>query len=89
MRAHMNAGKIGDTEKPMLVRLLQYKYPSSTAYMPDLDVISEAMGHMYALRPDHLLWIMLIMLIPGLLRPIRHLSPSPTSSGSSVVGLIS
>ncbi|KIM73902.1 hypothetical protein PILCRDRAFT_717573 [Piloderma croceum F 1598] len=48
MRAHMNAGKIGDTEKPMLVRLLQYKYPFSTEYMPDLDVISEAMGHMIA-----------------------------------------
>ena len=43
----MNAGKIGDSEKPMLVRLLQYKYASSTEYMPDLDIISEAMGHMY------------------------------------------
>jgi hypothetical protein len=48
MRAQINAGKIGDFEKPMLARLLQYKYPSSTEYMPDLDVVSEAMGHMYA-----------------------------------------
>ena len=48
MRAHMNAGKIGDSEKPMLLRLLQYKYASSSSeYMPDLDIISEAMGHMY------------------------------------------
>ena len=47
MRAHMNAGKIGDSEKPMLLRLLQYKYASSSEYMPDLDIISEAMGHMY------------------------------------------
>lgn len=45
MRAQINAGKIGDSEKPMLVRLLQYKY-SSDQSMPDLDIISEAMGHM-------------------------------------------
>lgn len=42
----MNAGKIGDSEKPMLVRLLKHKYGSSTEPMPDLDIISEAMGHM-------------------------------------------
>jgi hypothetical protein len=47
MRAQMNAGKIGDSEKPMLFRLLQHKY-SPTENMPDADVISEAMGHMYA-----------------------------------------
>jgi hypothetical protein len=52
MRAQMNAGKIGDNDKPMLARLLQYKYPSSNEYMPDLDIISEAMGHMYAFCLD-------------------------------------
>jgi hypothetical protein len=46
MRAHLNAGKLGDSEKPMLFRLLQHKYTASSEYMPDLDIISEAMGHM-------------------------------------------
>ena len=45
-RAQMNAGKIGDSEKPLLSRLLQSKY-SPTESMPDLDIISEAMGHMF------------------------------------------
>ncbi|KZP09980.1 cytochrome P450 [Athelia psychrophila] len=46
-RAQMNAGKIGDSEKPLLSRLLQAKYSTSES-MPDLDIISEAMGHMVA-----------------------------------------
>ncbi|KAF9463724.1 cytochrome P450 [Collybia nuda] len=48
MRAQMNAGKIGESEKiPMLQRLLQHRY-SSTVPMPDHDIISECMGHMIA-----------------------------------------
>jgi hypothetical protein len=44
----MNAGQISEAEKvPMLHRLLQHRYPSSNTVMPDLDIISEAMGHMY------------------------------------------
>ncbi|KAF8887241.1 cytochrome P450 [Gymnopilus junonius] len=48
MRAQMNAGKIGDSEKlPMLQRLLGYCY-SPTEQMPDHDVISECIGHCMA-----------------------------------------
>lgn len=48
MRAELNAGKLGESEKiPMLRRLLQHKYSSEQA-MPDHDIISEMMGHMYA-----------------------------------------
>ncbi|KAF9443296.1 cytochrome P450 [Macrolepiota fuliginosa MF-IS2] len=48
MRAQMNAGKIGESEKiPMLQRLLQYRY-SSNELMPDHDIISECMGHLIA-----------------------------------------
>jgi hypothetical protein len=46
MRAQMNAGKIGESEKiPMLQRLIQYRY-SSNELMPDHDIISECMGHL-------------------------------------------
>lgn len=48
----MNAGKIGDSEKPLLSRLLQAKYSTSES-MPDLDIISEAMGHMFVSRFSH------------------------------------
>lgn len=50
MRAQMNAGKLEEeVEKPkhMLVRLLQHRYNGSDELMPDLDIISEAMGHMF------------------------------------------
>jgi len=48
MRAQINAGKLGESEKvPMLQRLLQYRYASSNQLMPDHDIISESMGHMY------------------------------------------
>lgn len=47
MRAQLNAGYLGEPEKlPMLRRLLQYKYSPEKA-MPDHDIISELMGHMY------------------------------------------
>lgn len=52
MRAQMNAGKLTeDAEKPkyMLDRLLRHKYNGSNELMPDLDIISEAMGHMLAI----------------------------------------
>ncbi|KAG6830124.1 hypothetical protein H0H87_009094 [Tephrocybe sp. NHM501043] len=49
MRAQMNAGKINETDKvPMLHRLLRYQYPTTSALMPDHDIISECMGHMIA-----------------------------------------
>ncbi|KAF8886937.1 cytochrome P450 [Infundibulicybe gibba] len=49
MRAQMNAGKLGESEKtPMLRRLLEYRYSSSNELMPDHDIISECMGHMIA-----------------------------------------
>jgi hypothetical protein len=48
MRAQINAGKLGESEKvPMLQRLLQYCYVSSNQLMPDHDIISESTGHMY------------------------------------------
>lgn len=48
MRAELNAGKLGESEKiPLLRRLLQHKYSSEQA-MPDHDIISEMMGHMIA-----------------------------------------
>ena len=46
----MNAGKIGDAEKaPMLQRLLQYRYSPNSELMPERDIISECMGHLYVL----------------------------------------
>jgi hypothetical protein len=46
MRAHLNAGNLGESEKiPLLQRLLQHKYSPENA-MPDRDIISEMMGHM-------------------------------------------
>ncbi|OAX38861.1 cytochrome P450 [Rhizopogon vinicolor AM-OR11-026] len=48
MRAQLNAGNLGESEKsPMLRRLLQHKY-SPEKDMPDHDIISEMMGHMIA-----------------------------------------
>ena len=48
MRAQMNAGKLDESEKvPLLQRLLQYRYAPSNVMMPDHDIISEAMGHMF------------------------------------------
>jgi hypothetical protein len=45
----MNAGKFGDSEKPsMLQRLMNYRY-SPSEQMPDHDIISECIGHMYVL----------------------------------------
>ena len=50
MRGQMIAGKIGESEKvPMLQRLLSYRYSTTNDLMPDHDIISESMGHMYAL----------------------------------------
>ena len=48
MRAQINAGKLDELDKvPLLQRLIQYRYPTSGELMPDRDIISEAMGHMY------------------------------------------
>ena len=52
MRAQMNSGKAGETEKiPMLERLLQYKYSPSQS-MPDHDIISECIGHLWVRLRD-------------------------------------
>jgi hypothetical protein len=49
----MNAGKVGESEKaPMLQRLLQYRYSPSNELMPERDIISECMGHLYVLLPS-------------------------------------
>lgn len=49
LRAQMNAGKVGESEKtPMLQRLLQYRYSSTDGLMPERDIISECMGHLIA-----------------------------------------
>lgn len=46
MRAQMNAGKLGDSDKmPLLQRLLQHQ-TSTNELMADNDIISECMGHM-------------------------------------------
>jgi hypothetical protein len=48
MRAQMNAGRMGETEKhSLLQRLLRYRY-SPDVQMPDYDIISECIGHLYA-----------------------------------------
>ncbi|KAF9528062.1 cytochrome P450 [Crepidotus variabilis] len=48
MRAQVNAGRIGESEKhSMLQRLLEYRY-SSEVPMPDHDIISECIGHFMA-----------------------------------------
>ena len=46
MRSQMKAGKIDNSEKWMVIRLLQYKYSPSTN-MPDANIISETVGHMF------------------------------------------
>ena len=58
MRAQMNAGKAGETEKhPMLERLLQYHYSPSQP-MPDHDIISECIGHLWVgFRDDLKHWL--------------------------------
>lgn len=49
MRAQINAGKVGDSEKmSLLQRLMKYQYAPQQP-MPDHDIISEHIGHMYAL----------------------------------------
>ena len=48
MRAQINAGKVGDSEKvSLLQRLMKYHYAPQQP-MPDHDIISEHIGHMYA-----------------------------------------
>ena len=46
MRTQLKAGKIEDSKKWMVLRLLQYKYDSLTV-MPYADIISERVGHMF------------------------------------------
>lgn len=47
MRAQMNASRIEESEKSsMLQRLLQYRY-TPDVQMPDNDIISECIGHLY------------------------------------------
>ncbi|KJA17738.1 hypothetical protein HYPSUDRAFT_57557 [Hypholoma sublateritium FD-334 SS-4] len=48
MRAQINAGKVGDSEKmSLLQRLMKYQY-APLQPMPDHDIISEHIGHMMA-----------------------------------------
>lgn len=45
----MDSGKLNETEKvPLIHRLLNHRYAASVP-MPEKDVISEAMGHMFVL----------------------------------------
>ena len=48
MRGQINTGKVGDLAKPMLTRLLEFNYGAEEP-MPDLDIISETMGHLFVL----------------------------------------
>lgn len=53
MRAQINAGKCGDSEKlSLLQRLMKYRY-SLTQPMPDHDIISESIGHLYVDGRDY------------------------------------
>jgi hypothetical protein len=84
MRAQMNAGKIGESEKvPMLQRLLQHRY-SSCDLMPDHDIISECMGHMYVLRLliKYLLTDFNACLLSGIVNSILRIAGSDTTSTS-------
>lgn len=74
----MNTGKICESEKPLLSRLLKAKYSAGES-VPDLDIISEAMGHMYVLPPSSLDTVLTGFL--GLRAQILRLFPSHTSSG--------
>ncbi|KIY64381.1 cytochrome P450 [Cylindrobasidium torrendii FP15055 ss-10] len=48
-RATMTDGKLHDVEKPpMLHRLINYTVPSTSSNLPDLNIISECMGHLVA-----------------------------------------
>ena len=72
-RAQMNSGKLGESEKvPMLQRLLEHKYTSTDQPMPDHDIISEMMGHMYAIYPCARFNIRLINPLPIQDRWFRH-----------------
>lgn len=60
MRAQMNAGSIGESEKhSMLQRLLKYRY-APDMQMPDNDIISECIGHLYVSFPVAYTWIQII-----------------------------
>jgi len=48
LRAQDREGKLDNLEKvPLLHRLLHYRYPNEEL-MPDRDIISEAIGQLYA-----------------------------------------
>lgn len=92
MRAQMNAGKIGDSDKiPMLQRLLRYRYSTNNELMPDHDIISECMGHMYADLSVSLFLTDTSHVRPflGLPAPILHPPRYRTSFGSSAAVRIS
>lgn len=57
----MNAGKISESEKPLLSRMLQAKYTSGES-MPDRDIISEVMAHMFALPRSHSNYTLMLIL---------------------------
>lgn len=100
MRAQLNAGKLdadgddSDEEKsPMLERLLKYQYPSSGnvegKMMPDNDIISETMGHMFVLFSAGYLHFTDNSRILGLQGLTRRLLHCPICSGSLLAVRIS
>ena len=81
MRGQIKAGKIGDSGKPMLARLLEFGY-GAEGPMPDLDIISETMGHMFVLRLNILTQRLINYLHTGLPGQILRLFHLPISSGN-------
>lgn len=76
MRAEMPSGKPEESEKvPMLHRLMKYRYASTGELMPDNDVISESMGHMYVYSASRTIF--------GLTLPSRIAAADTTSTSLS------
>ena len=48
MHGQIKAGKVGNSGRPIPARLLKFSYGAEET-MPDLDIISETMGHMFVL----------------------------------------
>jgi hypothetical protein len=89
MRAQLNAGYLGEPEKiPMLRRLLQYKYSPGKA-MPDHDIISELMGHMYVSISHSTVLCPLNYHLLGSQGLIPQRTRCPTSSGNLAAAKIS
>ena len=48
MHGQIKAGRVGDSGRPIPARLLKFSY-GAEGTMPNLDIISKTIGHMFVL----------------------------------------